>query len=98
LPKKSSKVAKIAYTMKGCLRFYKFMFLILPNLIKYTSGLLPLEQHDQIEKITLGEIKQYHIFKNFFICFQLLENYSPIKFRINKIYIRKIKFKIIPIF
>jgi hypothetical protein len=54
------------------------MFLILPNLIKYTSGLLPLEQHDQIEKITLGEIKQYHIFKKFFIFFQVLENHFPI--------------------
>jgi hypothetical protein len=32
------------------------MFLILPNLIKYTFGLLPLEQHHQIEKLTLGEI------------------------------------------
>ncbi len=30
------KIASIAYSMKGCLRFYTFIFWILPNLAKYT--------------------------------------------------------------
>jgi hypothetical protein len=30
------KIASIAYSMKGCLRFFTFIFWILPNLAKYT--------------------------------------------------------------
>jgi hypothetical protein len=36
--------------MKRSLRFSTFLFLISPNLAKYTYGWLPLEQHLKIEK------------------------------------------------
>ncbi len=49
-PKKIIKrIATIAYDVKGCLRFSTFIFWILPNLITYTYGWLPLEQHHKIE-------------------------------------------------
>jgi hypothetical protein len=36
--------------MKGCLRFFIFIFWVLPNLVKYTYGWSPLKQHHKIEK------------------------------------------------
>ncbi len=36
--------------MMGCFRCYIFIFRISPNLANYTYGLLPLEQHPEIEK------------------------------------------------
>jgi len=60
-PKKSiffSKLTTIACNMKGCLRFYTFMFWILPNLAKYIHGLSPLEQHHKIEKNNKKNKKQ----------------------------------------
>jgi hypothetical protein len=44
------KIAIIAYNMKGCLRFYTFIFWISPNLAKYTFGIFTFEQHCKIEK------------------------------------------------
>jgi hypothetical protein len=41
----SSKIITITYNMKGCLRFYTFIFGTLPNLENNTCGLSPLEQH-----------------------------------------------------
>jgi hypothetical protein len=42
------KIASIAYNIKGCLRFYTFIFWISPNLAKYTYGWLSLEQQHKI--------------------------------------------------
>jgi len=36
--------------MKGCFKFYTFIFWISPNLVKYTYRLLSLEQHHKIER------------------------------------------------
>jgi hypothetical protein len=47
--KKMPKFATNAYNMKRHPRFYIFIFWLLPNLAKYTYGLLPLEQHYKIE-------------------------------------------------
>jgi hypothetical protein len=46
LPKKFT----ITSDMKGCLRFYTFIFLILLNLAKFTYGLSLIEQHHEVEK------------------------------------------------
>ncbi len=46
---KLPKITAIAYNLKGCLRFHTIIFWISPNLAKYTYGLLPLEQHHEIE-------------------------------------------------
>jgi hypothetical protein len=40
----------LQYDMKGCLRFYSFIFWISSNSAKYTYGLSPLEQQRKIEK------------------------------------------------
>jgi hypothetical protein len=48
--KKSKKFVTIVYNIKGCLRFSTFMFLISPNLAKYTYGRSALEQYHKIEK------------------------------------------------
>jgi hypothetical protein len=45
--KKLQKNAPIAYNMKGCFRFYTFIFSSI--LAKYIYGLSPLEQHHKIE-------------------------------------------------
>jgi hypothetical protein len=36
--------------MKGCFKFYTFIFQISPNLVKYTYKLFSLEQHHRIER------------------------------------------------
>ncbi len=40
----------VTYNMKGCLRFYTFIFLILLNLAKFPYGLSLIEQHHEVEK------------------------------------------------
>jgi hypothetical protein len=45
-----AKFFTIAYNMKGCLRFYTFIFLILLNLAKFMYGLSLIEQHHEVEK------------------------------------------------
>jgi len=62
----SPKNFTITYNMKGCLRFYTFIFLILLNLAKFTYGLSPIEQHHEV-----GKKKHYLIYSNngiFVIC------------------------------
>jgi hypothetical protein len=48
--KKHPKITTIASNMKGCFKFYTFIFWISPNLVKYTYRLLSLEQHHKIER------------------------------------------------
>ncbi len=48
--KEFPKITTIAYNMKGCFKFYTFIFRISPNLVKYTYKLFSLEQHHRIEK------------------------------------------------
>jgi hypothetical protein len=50
----SPKNFTITYNMKGCLRFYTFIFLILLNLAKLTYGLSLIEQHHKVEKKNNG--------------------------------------------
>jgi len=50
MKKLHKKIAIIARTMEGCLRFDIFIFQTLPNLAKYIYGLSSLEQHHKIEK------------------------------------------------
>jgi hypothetical protein len=42
------KITTIAYNMKGCFKFYTFIFWISPNLVTYR--LSSLEQHHKIER------------------------------------------------
>jgi len=44
------KIATIDSIMKECLRLSTFIFSIFSNFSKYTYGLLPLKQHQKIEK------------------------------------------------
>ncbi len=51
-----SKNITITYNMKGCLRFYTFIFGTLPNLEKYTCELSPLSNITKVRgKICLKE-------------------------------------------
>ncbi len=43
-------MSQLSTIWKGCLRFSTFMFLISPNLAKYTYGRSALEQYHKIEK------------------------------------------------
>ncbi len=49
-PPKLPTIATIAYNMKGCLRLSTFISWKSPNLVKYTYGWSPLEQHHKIKK------------------------------------------------
>jgi hypothetical protein len=54
LSKNSLKFSTVAYNIKEYLKFPSFIFWILPNLAKYTSGRLPIKQHHKIEKRKQG--------------------------------------------
>jgi hypothetical protein len=43
--KKTQKLSQLPNNMKGCLRFYIFVFLIPPKSAKYTCGPLPLKSN-----------------------------------------------------
>ncbi len=44
------KIATTTYNMRMCVAFYPYIFLISPNLAKYTYRLLPLEEDNKIEQ------------------------------------------------
>jgi hypothetical protein len=50
--KNSPKNATIAYHIKGCLRFYTFIYKKSPNLAKHMYVLSPPEQYHKIQKKT----------------------------------------------
>jgi hypothetical protein len=61
--KQLPKIFTIAHNMKGCLRFYIFIFLILLNLAKFMYGLSLIEQHHEVEKKNTSWFS-LRIFKN----------------------------------
>jgi hypothetical protein len=61
--------------MKGCLRFYIFIFWISPNLAKYTFRILTFEQHCKIEKNKLG-VKHDMSYEGFFFHTGLIKPFT----------------------